>query len=374
MKTGLYIHIPFCRSRCAYCDFYSVGARAAEPSRFVDALLRELEGRAGEVGAPPFDTIYIGGGTPSTLPAEELGRLLRDVVPMARHDAEVTIEVNPDDVSAPLVDLLAGAGVNRVSMGVQSLSDEELRAITRRHDAAGARRAVELLRQGGISNLSLDLIYGLPGQTPRSWRASVEGILEMRPQHVSAYLLSYEPGTRLTRDLAAGRITAATEAEAEDYYLYLCSSLASSGYDHYEISNFALPGFYSRHNSSYWDPSAAYLGIGPGAHSYDGHSRRRANRASLSRYLEAPEGAADPDLCESLSADQIIDEQIMLGLRTRRGLSLLSLPDGERRGVLDRARPAIASGHLSLSADGLSLSIPERHWLIADAIISDLFV
>lgn len=371
--AGLYIHIPFCRSRCAYCDFYSVGLRAAEPARFVDALIAELEGRAGDYPRP-FETVYIGGGTPSSLPVGELARLVRRAVAEASARAEVTVEVNPDDVTPSLVESLAEAGVNRVSMGVQSLVDSELGAITRRHDADGALRAVETLRGGGISNLSLDLIYGLPGQTPQSWMASVEGVLDLRPEHISAYLLSYEPGTRLTRDLAAGRIARATDSQAEEYYLTLCRSLSAAGYEHYEISNFALPGYRSGHNSSYWNTAVPYLGLGPSAHSYDGNNRRRANYASLRKYMDFPVDAADPELCETLTAEQKLDERIMLALRTAGGLALDDLPADGREALLDRARIALAAGNLVLSPRGDRLHIPEERWLIADAVISELFI
>lgn len=371
--AGLYIHIPFCRSRCAYCDFYSVALRAADPARFVDALIAELEGRV-EDYPRPFETVYIGGGTPSSLPAGELTRLVKRVVAEASRDAEVTVEVNPDDVTLPLVESLAEAGINRVSMGVQSLIDSELAAITRRHDAEGTCRAVETIRRGGINNLSLDLIYGLPGQTPQSWVASIEGVLDMRPEHISAYLLSYEPGTRLTRDLTAGRITQATDTQAEEYYLTLCRALSAAGYEHYEISNFALPGYRSGHNSSYWNPAVPYLGLGPAAHSYDGNTRRRANYASVRKYMDSPVGAADPELCETLTDEQKIDERIMLALRTADGLALDDLPADVRKQMLDRGRVAIASGNLALSPGGDRIHIPEERWLIADTIISELFI
>ena len=169
------------------------------------------------------------------------------------------------------------------------------------------------LRRAGIDNISCDLIYGLPGQTPASFARSIDRLLEIGPPHISAYLLSYEPGTRLTRDLEAGRISRASDTEACNYYHQLCDALSAAGYIHYEISNFALPGMHSRHNSSYWDPDSAYLGLGPSAHSYDGICRRRANIASIGRYLSSPADAADPELTETLSESQLFDERLMLG-------------------------------------------------------------
>ncbi|MCM1028456.1 MAG: radical SAM family heme chaperone HemW [Pseudoflavonifractor sp.] len=369
--SGLYIHIPFCRSRCSYCDFYSVASRSMDARGYVDALLAELDARKGDYPVP-FDTIYIGGGTPTMLPPEELTRLIRATVAEAREGAEVTVEANPDDITDEIARSLIEAGANRVSMGVQSLVDSELKAISRRHDAAGAVRAVEHLREAGIDNISLDLMYGLPGQTIETFAQSVEGIIALNPEHISAYLLSYEPGTRLTKDLEAGKIEEYDDKEAEKYYRHLCRAMDEAGYEHYEISNFARPGYWSRHNSSYWDPALPYLGLGAGAHSYDGRSRRRANRASVSRYMANPCNAADPNLCEQLSPEEIFEEKIMLALRTRHGVNLATLEEGERDRLLRQAAHLLNSGRLILSSD--TLTIPETYWLIADYIISDLFL
>lgn len=353
--SSLYIHIPFCRTKCSYCDFYSVALR--NPERLVIAILDELSVRAALYN-PPFETLYIGGGTPTVLPLDEMRTLLRGVMPYIAEGAEVTVEANPDDVTPVLASMLATEGVNRVSMGVQSLVDNELRAISRRHDAAGAVKAVATLRDAGITNISCDLIYGLPGQTLESFALSLDKLIELRPPHISAYLLSYEPGTRLTRDLAAGRVRQADDEESLAYYRHLCSTLKAAGYEHYEISNFALPGFRSRHNSAYWDTAHAYLGLGPAAHSYDGSDTRSANVASVSRYL-----AGEPAEVEHLTAEERREERIMLALRTARGID-----------------PAELSSNLSALSNFSNLSptpggrlrIPEESWLIADTIIADL--
>lgn len=349
--SSLYIHIPFCRSKCSYCDFYSVAMRNPEP--VVTAILGELEGRAAPY-RPPFETLYVGGGTPTVLPPDELRRLLRGVMPFVADGAEVTVEANPDDITPSLASMLVAEGVNRVSMGVQSLVDSELEAISRRHDAATAVRAVGLLRDAGINNISCDLIYGLPGQTQQSFAVSLDSLIALRPQHISAYLLSYEPGTRITRDLAAGRVRQATDTEAEAFYRHLCHSLAEAGYLHYEISNFALPGFHSRHNSAYWDTTHPYLGLGPAAHSYDGRDTRSANVASAARYL-----AGQPAETEHLTDEERHEERVMLALRTARGIDPDDLADGSN-----------TSG-LVATPDG-RLRIPEESWLIADSIIASL--
>lgn len=366
--AGLYIHIPYCRSKCAYCDFYSVASRSLDADRLVEALLTELEARAA-IYSPPFSTIYLGGGTPSVLPAEAMTRLLGKALAHAEPGAEVTVEVNPDDITSAYASMLSEAGVNRVSMGVQSLIDSELTAISRRHDAATALSAIDILRAAGITNISTDLIFGLPGQTLESFDRSIDILLNKRPDHISTYLLSYEPGTRLTRDLESGKTTRATDEEAESYYRLLCGRLSQAGYDHYEISNFALPGRQSRHNSSYWDPSIPYLGLGPSAHSYDGQRERRANVASIRRYLESPAEAAD--MIEELTEDQQFEELLMLSLRTARGLDLDSLSAMQRSSLLRRARRWLDSGALIL--DEKRLSINEDSWLVTDAILTDLF-
>lgn len=370
--SGLYIHIPLCRSKCAYCDFYSVGAGALDAEMFADALHRELLSRVD--GFPhPFDTVYIGGGTPSVLPAGALKRIIEMANVYVAEGAEFTVEVNPDDVTPELAALLVDGGVNRVSMGVQSLVDSELSAISRRHDARGAVRAIATLRDAGINNISCDLIYGLPGQTADSFRYSVGKLIELKPEHISAYLLSYEPGTRLTRDVREGKIIPASDAEAENYYHILCGLAAEAGYIHYEISNFALPGLHSLHNSSYWNPANPYLGIGPSAHSFDGRSHRQANVASIRSYIAAPDEAADPELTENLTDLQRFNEKLMLGLRTLRGVDVSALDSKLAGRMMKQAQRWIDSGNLCV-ADGTRLVIPESSWLIADSILSDLFV
>lgn len=368
--SGLYVHIPFCRSKCAYCDFYSLAARSLDATAYVDAVLTEFKARRGDYPGP-FATVYIGGGTPSVLPDRELGRLVTALAAEAADDAEITVEINPDDMTPALAATLRASGVNRVSMGVQSLIDSELAAISRRHDAKGAVAAIAMLRKAGIDNISCDLMFGLPGQTPESFAMSIRRLLQEHPDHISAYLLSYEPGTRLTRELEAGRIAQATEEEAERYYTQLCHALREAGYEHYEISNFAQPGCRSRHNSSYWNPAVAYLGLGPSAHSYDGRNRRRANVASVRRYLADPDNASDPELCETLSREQLFDERLMLGLRTADGPDISTLDSDLAKPMMRRAEPWIRSG--ALIQDGNVLTVAEKSWLITDSILSDLF-
>lgn len=370
LMPGLYIHIPFCRSRCHYCAFYSTVSGNDVMDRYVDALAVEIEARR-HLYTPRFDTVYIGGGTPSALPPAALTRLLALATAHASPGAELTFEANPDDMTPRLASILADGGVNRVSMGVQSMVDSELAAIGRRHDAAAVTAAVASLRRAGIDNISLDLIYGLPGQTDTSLIHSLSRIIALDPDHVSAYLLSFEPSTRLYRDLEQGKVRQISDTGAEQFYTIVCRELEDAGYSHYEISNFCRPGRESRHNSSYWDPTVPYLGLGAAAHSYDGISHRRANVASLPLYLANPADAADPELTETLTPLQIFDERVMLGLRTSLGVDLASLDPRLAAPMLRRARKWISSGSLILSDN--RLHIHPRSWLIADAITSDLF-
>lgn len=347
--AGLYIHIPFCRAKCAYCDFYSGPLRTFNPEAYTRALARELEARAAQ--SQRFSTVYIGGGTPSSVPPE----LLTPFLELA--DGEATVEVNPEDVTDHYARRLRAAGANRVSMGVQSLDDEELRAIGRRHDRQRAISAFHSLRGAGFDNISLDLIYGLPGQDTDSWRRSLNGVLDLAPEHLSAYILSYEPGTLLHTRRATGRITETDDETIAAMYGELCSATRAAGFSHYEISNFALPGRRSRHNSSYWDLTP-YLGLGPGAHSFDG-TLRSHNPADLRAYLANPAGV---NVIESENADERHNDMLLTALRTARGIHPSVFTPSE----LDLAQ------RLLTPTDGDRLRIAEPDWLLADSIISRL--
>lgn len=345
IMAGLYVHIPFCRHKCAYCDFYSGPLRGFRPDDYARALLREHVARR---LADAYQTVYIGGGTPSTLAPSLLEPLLR----LGR--GEATVEVNPEDVTPQMAERWLAAGANRVSMGVQSLIDEELKAVGRRHSASQALEAFRILRRAGFDNISLDLIYGLPGQTPQSWRRSLEGVLELEPEHLSAYSLSYEPGTLLHTRLSMGKLRETPEEEVVEMYTDLCSLTAQARFEHYEISNFALPGRHSCHNSAYWD-STPYLGLGPGAHSFDG-SVRSYNPPNLSAYMENPTASFR---IEEETPVERHNDLLMTALRTARGLDPSMLTARERTKASHLLQPA---------ADG-RLRISEADWLRSDPII-----
>lgn len=372
--THLYIHIPFCRSKCLYCDFYSRVRVEVPWERWLTALEAEAVGRRGELSAPPA-TIYVGGGTPSLMPAEIAVRLCEGMRRIfGASPREVTIELNPDDVTPEYAGALMRAGYNRFSMGVQSFHDNSLRLMGRRHTAAQAVRAFEVLRSAG--NVSLDLIFGLPGQTFEQWRADVAQTIALRPQHVSCYSLMLEEDTPLTRLVDSGRIDVPADDVSEAMYRHLCDALAAAGYRHYEISNFALPGYESAHNSAYWR-SHPYLGLGAGAHSYDGASRRSCNPPDIEGYMRRyadGTGTYAPEQ-EMLTPQQLRHEYVMTRLRTARGISLRRYAAlfGEEAAEALAATVAamLRDGRLAATADG-RVRIPEDRWLAADPIIVDL--
>lgn len=330
--------------------------------RYAQAVGREFDMHAGDY--PPFSTLYLGGGTPSILPLDALAAMVPQVP-----DGEITIEVNPEDVTLKKARAWLDIGINRASMGVQSLCDAELSIIGRRHSAAQAIEAYDTLRHAGFANVSLDLIYGLPQQSLASWRKSLIGVLALRPDHLSAYMLSYEPRTRLSAMLRTGKITEADEETITQMYASLCEETEAAGYEHYEISNFALPGRRARHNSSYWT-GEPYLGLGPGAHSFDGKNRS-FNPPDLRAYLEKIENGCTASELDPEDENSRFNDRIMTALRTTEGLDLSAVEPERLRQLRRDASPYLRSGHL-LIADN-RLSIPSASWLISDAIISDLF-
>jgi oxygen-independent coproporphyrinogen-3 oxidase len=315
MKSlGIYIHIPFCRSKCAYCDFYSVPGKGEEMDAYGAALCSALE-QAGEKAADYWvDTVYIGGGTPSWFGSERVLRVLEQVRRSfaLTEDCEITMEANPDSVTLEGLTALRQGGVNRISLGVQSAEEGVLRTAGRPHSFAQAQRAVELARQAGLDNLSLDLIYGLPGQTMEGWKNTLEQVLKLHPEHLSCYGLKVEEGTPFQR---RNPMEFPDEDTQADEYLWVCQRLKEAGFAHYEISNFARPGQESRHNLKYWT-LGEYLGFGPAAHSDFG-----GVRFGYARDLPAWLGGKKPRSEEAvISPGERLQEYVMLGLRLSRGI------------------------------------------------------
>lgn len=355
---GLYLHIPFCRSKCRYCDFYSLPRAEGEMDRYVRDLAAQLIRQAPLIAGYGVDTIYFGGGTPSYLGWRRLTSLLETALDHYRvcPDSEITLEANPDSLEDPgQVRELVSAGFNRVSLGVQSADDGELRAMGRVHTFAQARLAVRAARAGGIENLSLDLIYGLPDQTMDRWRRTVERVLDLEPEHLSCYGLKLEEGTPLWRQRE--ELTLPDGDRQADMVLWTVDRLAAAGYEQYEISNFARPGFASRHNEKYWDLSP-YLGFGPGAHS-DFGGVRYAWARSLADYCRAIEDGGEPPLSEkaAISLRERAGEYVMLGLRTARGLDRRAFED--RYGLSFTPVERVLEG---LAPTGHVLPLPEGRW------------
>lgn len=371
--AGIYVHIPFCKKKCIYCDFFSVGASPENVEAYADLIIKEYEARREELGGEAVRTVYFGGGTPSLMSPRSLARILGSFRDM-ESVGEVTLEVNPDDVTPDFVRDIREAGINRVSMGVQSFDDAELRFLMRRHDARGAEMAVDCLRNGGIENVSIDLIYGIPGQTVASWERSLRKAIGMGLPHLSSYCLTYEEGTLLTRKRDKGEFEPLTDEGCVAMYDCLASEMRKAGYEHYEISNFALPGFRSRHNSAYWN-FTPYLGLGASAHSFDGRCRRY-NPSSLRGYRERIEQDGVACEIEQESVNELYNEWVMTRLRTSDGMSLNDLQSRfgeEKRSYAEKAAaPYLRAGDLKKEADVLSLT--DRGVMVSDAVFRDLFI
>lgn len=366
--AGLYVHIPFCKSRCVYCAFYSTTSHGMA-ERYVAALCRELDIRSGYCDRK-WQTVYLGGGTPSTLSPEQLRRLFSHID--CTNAREVTIECNPDDVTPDFASLLASLPVNRVSMGAQTFDDARLRFLRRRHSAADVSRAVDNLRAAGIKNISIDLIYGFPDETLSQWDDDITAALALDVEHLSAYCLSYEEGTPLHRLLAEGKIQEADDELTRSMYYRLIDRLAAAGYEHYEISNFALPGRRAIHNSSYWN-STPYMGIGAAAHSFDGMSRQW-NISDLPIYIKEVENGNIPFEREVLGTPEKYNDTVMLALRTREGINLQQLEDDFgtelHSYLLSQAEKYIGSGLLVCEDRRLRLS--RQGLYVSDMVMAEL--
>lgn len=322
--TGLYLHLPFCASKCAYCDFNSIVADDRTREDYFAALLREIQRNGRHYGERIFTTVYLGGGTPTIYDPGHLGQLLHTAQRSCRVavDAEITLEANPRTVTAPGLLFLRELGYNRVSLGVQSLNEDELRLLGRRHSAQDAREAIAAVRAAGFDNLSLDLINCLPGQTPEQWQSTLDEVVFWMPEHVSCYGLSIEEDTPLHRRLTLGQIAPVRDAVATEIYERTHRTLTAAGYEHYEIANYARPGRRSRHNENYWR-NGEYAGIGAGATSYLNGFRIKSDPAP-ERWAERVLAGLPPPLVqrERLDRRQQALEVLMLALRTRAGLDL----------------------------------------------------
>ncbi|MBQ0141236.1 MAG: radical SAM family heme chaperone HemW [Prevotellaceae bacterium] len=366
---GIYIHIPFCKSRCIYCDFYST-TKLDLREKYVNSLCNEMVSRHNYLCNEDYNTIYIGGGTPSQLSLPQLSKIIFHLYSTFRiaKNAEFTIEVNPDDISDELLKYLKTSPVNRISMGVQTFSDQRLQFLHRRHSVAQVSKAVELCRQYGFHNISIDLIFGFPNQILDEWKSDVSQALAIDVPHISAYSLMYEEGTRLTQMRDNGQISEIPDDTSCKMYDYLCTTLKDAGYIHYEISNFCKPNFHSRHNSSYWN-NVPYLGLGAGAHSFDGNSRQWNSVMH--------NGEWEVEDIERLSPLQKYNEYIMTRLRTMQGVELDTLNSdftyyfSQVKHLVDRH---ISNGNLKVNTDTRCLVLTLQGIHISNLVISDLML
>lgn len=367
--AGLYVHIPFCESRCIYCGFYSTTERDSQYA-YVEALLKEMHMRRDYLQGEALTTVYLGGGTPSTLTEEMLTKLCNAVSDTFGTSAveEWTMECNPDDVTPEFAETLRQLPVNRVSMGVQTFDAERLRWLRRRHTPEQVTEAVRLCRNAGIRNISLDLMFGFPGQRVEDVHEDVRSMVALKPEHISAYSLMYEEGTALWRKLEKGEIAETSDEEYLRMYNIIIDSLYEAGYEQYEISNFALPHHRSRHNSSYWR-AVPYLGIGAAAHSYNKVSREW-NVSNLQEYIASINRGVLPSEREELDADTRYNDLVTTALRTREGIDLNALTPEYRSYILREAQPHINNGNLAI--DGDSLHLTRQGLFISDTIMSDI--
>lgn len=373
--SGIYIHIPFCRQACRYCDFYFTVSNQYQ-DRFSASLLKELQISAPENEGLMMHSLYLGGGTPSTLSEENLKSIIDGIKESYRFagDAEFTIECNPDDLDKTKLALFKELGFNRISLGIQSFREEDLILMRRSHNALQAERAVWDAAEAGFENITIDLIYGIPGQSTEGWKDNIKKALSLPLKHISAYHLSFEEGTVFEHWRKKGRISPLAEEESVEMFRLMRKELTEAGMDHYEISNFSKEGWWSRHNRLYWS-GKPYLGFGPSAHSFNG-TTRYWNEPSLKKYMSALEKGELLREEEVLSNKEHYHDYLITSLRTREGVDLTLLTDrfGEEteKHFRDKAGCFLKEG--LMWEQGARLAIKPENWLLADHIIRELFL
>lgn len=372
--AGIYIHIPFCKSRCIYCGFYSTTLLDLR-KKYINAVCREMELRKNYI-REPFSTIYLGGGTPSLLDEAELTKLflyINNVYDVDRN-AEITMECNPDDITPEFTNMLSRLPINRVSMGAQTFADSRLRLLHRRHNSDEVKHAVKLLREAGIKNISIDLMFGFPDESLSQWKEDISAALALNVEHISAYSLMYEEDTPLWKMLDTGKVKEIDEELSLTMFKELVCQLTDAGYEHYEISNFARPGYRSRHNSSYWH-QVPYIGLGAAAHSFDLNSRQW-NVANLKLYIEEINNGIIPMEREELDNDTTFNDIITTALHTSDGIDLNAmetrLGKRYRNTLISAAGKHIEQGLLEIRHDRLRLT--SEGIFISDMVMSDLMI
>lgn len=372
---GLYLHIPFCKQACNYCDFHFSTTHNTK-SAMLEAMRKEIGLRSDYLGTNQLSTIYFGGGTPSLLTGDELKGIFETINRnfSVDADAEITLEANPDDLTAQRLDEIRAAGVNRLSIGIQSFSDEDLKYLNRAHNAMQAYDAVRLAQDKGFDNISIDLIYGIPTLSEEQWEKNMETAFTLGVKHLSCYSLTVEPRTALAKLIRDRKIQEVDEEMSAIHFAMLMDRAAWAGFEHYEISNFAKPGNYSKHNTSYWN-GEPYLGIGPSAHSYNKVSRQW-NISNNPQYIRSIDENIVPFEREDLSNEEKFNEYVLTSLRTIWGISLrkLFLEFGEKSAMEFQRNiiPLLDDEQIELQGENLVLT--RRGKFFADRIASDLFL
>ncbi|WP_295233238.1 radical SAM family heme chaperone HemW [uncultured Chryseobacterium sp.] len=372
----IYIHIPFCKQKCSYCNFhFSTSLRGKE--EMLAAMKKEIFLRKDELQHKNLKSLYFGGGTPSILSPDELKSLIDEVLKYYsfEQDIEVTLEANPDDLDKNFLKGLSDSPVNRLSIGTQSFFEADLKLMNRAHTAHEAEDSIKRAQDFGFENLSIDLIYGSPTSDLETWKENLHKTIALEVPHISSYALTVEPKTALENWIKKGKVSNPREEEQNSEFYYLSSFLKDHGFDHYEISNFAKPGFYSRHNSAYWKYNE-YLGIGPSAHSYNGLDKRSWNIAHNQQYIQKLSSGILVKEEEILSEKDQFNEMIMIGLRTVWGVGLDQLKTKFSEAILEDFNAGIRQKMRDgiLITDNNHLKIPEKHWFMADGIAADLFM
>lgn len=372
----IYIHIPFCKQKCSYCNFH-FSTSLNFKDEMIRAMKTEIRLRKDELQNKNLKSLYFGGGTPSILSADEIKGMIDEVQKYFSFDSdiEVTLEANPDDLDKNFLKQLAQSPVNRLSIGTQSFFEEDLKLMNRAHNASEAESSIKRAQDFGFDNLSIDLIYGSPTSNLEIWKENLNKTIALEVPHISSYALTVEPKTALENWISKGKVAGPQEEEQNKEFYYLSDFLKDNGFEHYEVSNFAKPGFYSRHNSAYWKYNE-YLGIGPSAHSYNGFDVRSWNVANNQQYIKKLFTGILAKEEEILSQEDQFNEMIMIGLRTTWGVDLESLKNKFNDKILEHFQHEIKSKIEEgiLVTEDNHLKIPEKHWFMADGIASDLFI
>ena len=373
--AGIYLHIPFCKQACHYCDFHFTTSLKYK-DELLQAMHSELDLQQSYLGKQNIETIYFGGGTPSLIGATEIQKLIDKIMQIhtVKADAEITLEANPDDLDLATVRDLKHTNINRFSIGIQSFFEEDLLWMNRAHNAAEADSSVKRVQDAGFENITLDLIYGYPLLSDQKWRSNIKKVVELSIPHVSAYAMTVEPKTALASFIAKGKQETMNESQNAAQYLELIESLSEAGFEHYETSNFAKPGCYSKHNTNYWK-GVSYLGIGPSAHSFNGETRQW-NVANNAKYIDGILNGNIPAEQEVLTTTNRVNEYIMTSLRTKWGMNLNEIESrfgsDYKAQIEEDLQPFVEKNHIILENNVATLTSQGK--LFADRISSELFV